>query len=65
MSRRAQRDVTFRFVTDKPVKNLQVGDRIWMKGLSARITATYIHQGKKVLKTDKFGLIYADEIAMK
>lgn len=65
MSRRVQRDVIFRFVTDKPVKQLQVGDRIWVKDLSARITSVFVVQGKKVFETDVLGLIFADEVKFK
>lgn len=64
MSRKSRR-VTFKFVSHKPVKQLQVGDQLWAKGKSARITAAFVAQGKKVFETDMFGMVFADEVEMK
>lgn len=60
--RRDKKVVAFRVTSSKPANDLRIGDQVKALGRSARITRTYIHQGKKVLVTDAFGLIFWDEV---
>lgn len=53
----------YTFYSTKPAGKIQVGDILKTeKGKQTKITDMYRHQGKMVFVTDRFGLVFEDEI---
>lgn len=58
-----ERKVDFGLKIDRPADRLQPGDTVkTVSGKEFRIIDTFRHQGKKVFVTDRFGLVYQDEL---
>lgn len=56
----------YTFYSTKPAGKIQVGDLLKTeKGKQTKITDLYRHQGETVFVTDRFGLVFENEIEVK
>lgn len=63
MKKTALKKVDFGFKIAQPTNQLRPGDVVKTAGgKEFRILDTFHHQGRKVFVTDRFGLIYQDEL---
>lgn len=58
-----QKQLTFNFISYKPIHQLVKGNVLTSTaGRTTIITDIFTHEGQKVFKTDRFGLVYENEI---
>jgi hypothetical protein len=61
--KKTKKKVNFSLMINKPVSQIKPGDTLkTASGKEFQIIDVFNHQGRKVFKTDRFGLVYADEI---
>jgi len=64
--RRVKTEADFSFRIVEPVHPIKIGDKLrTVKGKEFQIIDIFRFQGRKVYRTDRFGLVYADEIHWK
>ncbi|MBH8609099.1 hypothetical protein [Thermoactinomyces sp. CICC 10521] len=57
------REIDFKIAVNKPVKEIRSGDELTTAGgKKFKVTEVFEYEGRKVFQTDRFGLIYEDEM---
>lgn len=60
-----RKKVSFTYITGKPAASLKVGDTVRCGNVQATIKGIFVHHGRKVIQTDRLGLIYENELVVR